>query len=75
MAGALNVSSEIIPGRRYYPGKRQWINAYSGVDDKFFTNSTLDIDVQSFFFMIAYSSAPYMNVNAPGLGARYPSTF
>jgi hypothetical protein len=25
--------------------------------------------------MIAYSSAPFMNVNMPGLGARYPSTF
>jgi hypothetical protein len=75
MAGALNVSSGAIPGRLYYPGKRQWINAYSGVDDKFYTNSTLDIDVQSIFFTMAYSSAPYMNVNAPGLGARYPSTF
>ena len=25
--------------------------------------------------MIAYSYAPFMNVNEAGLGARYPSTF
>ncbi|WP_426412899.1 DUF1254 domain-containing protein [Bradyrhizobium ganzhouense] len=75
MAGALNISSEAIPGRLYYPGKRQWINAYSGIDDKFNTNSYFDVDVQSVFFLVAYSSAPYMNVNMPGLGARYPSTF
>lgn len=75
MAGALNLSSNDIPGRLYYPGKRQWINAYSGIDDKFYSNTYFNVDVQSVFFMIAYSSAPYMNLNMPGLGARYPSTF
>ncbi|GMG90524.1 hypothetical protein Cmtc_17440 [Cupriavidus sp. TKC] len=77
MAEALNLSTDAIPGRRYYGGeiKRRWINAYSGVDDKFFSNSYLNLDVQSTFFLMAYSSAPYMNVNMPGLGARYPSTF
>ena len=75
MAGVLNLSADVIPERLYYPGKRQWINAYSGIDDKFYTNSYLNVDVQSAFFIVAYSSAPYMNVNAPGLGARYPGTF
>src|SRR5262249_34858504 len=74
MGGALVVSSELMPGRLYYPGKRQWFNAYSGVDDRFFSNGYLNLDVQSAFFTGAYSSAPYMNVNAPGLGARYPGT-
>jgi hypothetical protein len=51
-------------GHFYYTGaaKRQWINAYSAVDEKFF-----NLDVQATFFMIAYLSAPCMNVNNPGL--------
>ncbi|WP_236069502.1 DUF1254 domain-containing protein [Citreicoccus inhibens] len=75
MAESLNVSSEVLPERLYYPGRRHWINAYSGVDDRFFGNTFLNVDVQATFFLMAYSSAPYMNINAPGLGARYPSTF
>lgn len=75
MGSALVVSHEVQPGRLYYPDKRQWFNGYAGVDDRFFSNSYLNLDVQSAFFTGAYSSAPYMNVNAPGLGARYPSTF
>lgn len=75
IAGAIVVSmDELMPGRLYYPGKRQWFNAYSGVDDRFFSNGYLNLDVQSAFFTGAYSSAPYMNVNAPGIGARYPGT-
>jgi hypothetical protein len=74
IGGALVVSSDLLPGRLYYPGKRQWFNAYSGVDDRFFSEGYLNLDVQSAFFTGAYSSAPYMNVNAPGIGARYPGT-
>jgi hypothetical protein len=77
MAEALNLSTSAIPQRLYWDGevKRRWINAYSGVDDKFLSNSYLNVDVRATFFMIAYSSAPFMNVTMPGLGARYPSTF
>lgn len=79
IAAAINLSTDVLPGRMYYDGengvKRRWINAYSGVDDKFYTNSYFGLDVQSTFFLMAYSSAPYMNANMPGLGARYPSTF
>ncbi|MDQ6432648.1 DUF1254 domain-containing protein [Mesorhizobium sp. LHD-90] len=73
IADALVVSPDHFQGRLYYPGKRQWFNAYAGVDDKFFSNGYLNLDVQSTFFTGAYSSAPYMNVNAPGIGARYPA--
>jgi hypothetical protein len=77
MAQALNVSPTALPERLYYDGdvKRYWINAYSGVDDKFWSNGYLNVDVRSTFFLMAYSSAPFMNANRPGLGARYPSTF
>jgi hypothetical protein len=77
MAQALNVSPTALPERLYYNGdvKRYWINAYSGVDDKFWSNTFLNVDVRSTFFLMAYSSAPFMNANRPGLGARYPSTF
>jgi hypothetical protein len=75
IAEALNLSVTAIPDRLYYEGKRRWFNAYSGVDDKFFGDSYLNLDVQATFFLIAYSSAPYMNVTMPGLGARYPSTY
>lgn len=78
MIAALNVSKEAIPQRFYYSTgdvKRHWINAYAGVDDKFNANSYAALDVQSTFFAVAYSSAPYMNIMMPGLGARYPSTF
>jgi hypothetical protein len=77
MAQALNVSPTALPERLYYDGdvKRYWINAYSGVDDKFSSNGYLNVDVRSTFFLMAYSSAPFMNANRPGLGARYPTTF
>ncbi|TDY22992.1 hypothetical protein B0G81_3315 [Paraburkholderia sp. BL6665CI2N2] len=77
MAEAVNLSDGAIPQRNYYGGnvKRQWQNGYAGADDKFFSNSYFNVDVQSTFFLLAYSSAPYMNVNVPGVGARYPTTF
>lgn len=77
ISAALNYSATAIPEKMYYikDVKRRWINAYSGVDDKFFSNTYLNVDVRATFFTVAYSSAPYMNANMPGMGARYPSTF
>jgi hypothetical protein len=74
---APNLSTTEIPERLYYDGevKRRYINAYSGVDDRFDSNTYLNLNVQSTFFLMAYSSAPFMNANRPGLGARYPSTY
>src|SRR5262245_44905521 len=64
MAGALLVTPEAIPQRLYYTkAKRRWVNFYAGVDDKFASNSYLNIDVRAAFFSVAYSSSPGMAAN------------
>jgi hypothetical protein len=77
MAGALAVTPEALPDRQYYTRdvKRRWVNAYAGVDDKFFSNTYLNLDARSVFFLVAYSSSPGMAANMVGAGAKYPFTF
>src|SRR5262249_24473990 len=77
MAGALSVTPGAIPERLYYTQKvkRRWVNLYDGVDDKFFSNTYLNIDARSSFFLMAYSSSPGMAANMVGAGAKYPAAF
>lgn len=74
MASPMTWNPDYVPSRLYYPGQRQWLSGYADADEHFYSNEYLNIDVRSSFFILAYSSASYMNLNRPGMGARYPST-
>ncbi len=75
MTYALSASPDMMTGRRYYKQtKRQWMNAFSSIDDKFYSSGYLNLDVRSVYFASAYASSPGMASTMVGAGAKYPVT-
>lgn len=77
ISAGVNLTPDAFPGRQYYTGdeKRGWLNGFPDIDEGFFTNSYLNLDMRQSFFMIAYSASPAMAKTVVGGGSKYPSTF
>lgn len=59
---------------RYY-SDRQYIQGLPVTSAEFNYDSYTDVDRQSAFFTLAYSTSPLMFYNMPDIGSKYPSAF
>jgi hypothetical protein len=74
MAWEADASRSALPVTKLYKD-RQWENIFADVNPNFETDTFLNLDLRSSYFVRAYSTSPVMMLNVVGKGSKYPSAW